>query len=120
MSFKAQQILDAVAMTNPDELGEILTYHPHNQTEKSIRARVTRTAIQIVGHGGRSMPGTVFELIVSKDPTVRNDGTSGLTEIKERFDRVQIPLRLGADPVTCVVSKVLDEWPGGWHLEATV
>lgn len=97
---------------NSDHFAESITYTPHNELAVSIKAIVNRSPVRPVEHGGKPLPGNLIEIEIA------NHATLGRTSIKERFDKVTLPLREGGSAVDLVVTKVIEQDPGMWRLEA--
>lgn len=114
MTLNARLGADAGKFLNPNHFAEPITYTPQGELGRTINALVDRAPIKPIDHGGRSFPGNTCEIVIANDPVL------GVTKVKERFDLVTFPLRLGGDPVNMRVNKVIKEGFGMWRLEVTI
>lgn len=94
------------------EGSELITYTPHGEVPKTIKAHINRSPLKVVQHGGRPLAQKVVEFWIT------NDATNGVASIKERFDKVSFKYNLDDAVVShFVVAKLLEQDPGQWRLE---
>ncbi len=97
---------DAEAVANPAELGEEITYTPHNGSPTTVRAVVRRNPEEIAGNVKRD----------AVEITVPNSATYGVTSITRGQDTVTLEPILGAGNETLRVVEILAHGQGWWHL----
>lgn len=97
---------------NSDHFAESITYTPHNELSKTIKAVIDRSPVRPVERGGRPSPVNIVEIWIA------NHATDGVTSVKERFDKVSLPLREGGAAVDLRITKVIEQDAGLWRLEA--
>lgn len=92
-------------------LSESVTYTPHGGTAVTRDAIVERSPVRVDQHGGRQAAQGVVEVWIA------NHATLGVSSVKERFDKVALPEKVGGSSKTYTVQKILDQDAGFWHLE---
>lgn len=111
-TFKAQIAEDALALANPDEFGEDITYYPGGvlTDPRTVRAVVFR---------GEIAPRVEDELIQSATLRlyVPNHPQHGITA-HTGADLADVAVRIGDAPQTVRVVRVIAADEGMWHLEA--
>lgn len=112
MTLRSKLSTDGDIFVNPDHFGETITYTPHNELSKTINAQVFRSPVRPVEQGGRSAPVNVVEIWISKH------ATNGVVSVKERLDKVSLPLQEGGPVVELRVTKKIEQDAGMWRLEA--
>lgn len=120
MSLKTQMAADALAMMNADEFAEPITYLEPGREPKEILGIVARNKPDIAQlrsqgsqAGGTSYGRTVFQIEIA-------NGEAGMTSIREGQDKVIVKRdQDDEDERTFVVSNILSQDPGAWHLEIT-
>lgn len=113
MTLRSKLSTDAGAVfLNSDHFAASITYTPHNELSKTIKAVIDRSPVRSVEHGGKPLPGNIVEIWIA------NHATDGVTSVKERHDKVSLPLREGGAAVELVVTKIIEQDAGLWRLEA--
>lgn len=112
--FNIQLAVDAAGVFL-QEFSEQITYTPHGDVSKTIKAVIDRSPVRILEHGGRQFSQKVIELWII------NNATNGVSSVKPGFDTVAFKVRLSDECDTTVrVVTVLESDRGMWHLEAHV
>lgn len=115
--FKSQLAADlATVILNEHEFAELVTYTPVGKSARRRTAIVERVPIEPVtaGPAGATYPRTRYRLTMSPDPA------TGIETVTVGKDRVDCLAHLtDANATKFVVSAILDQDPGAWHLEIT-
>lgn len=113
MTLRSKLSTDAGAVfLNSDHFAESITYTPHNGLSKSIKAVIDRSPVRPVERGGKPLPGNIVEIWIA------NHATDGVASVKERFDKVSLPIREGGAAVDLRITKIIEQDAGLWRLEA--
>lgn len=111
MSFKDQLKSDSLnTFLNTDEFAENIAYTQKGGTAKNIKAVIERKRLSPASEdSGRTLIDQV-EIIIA------NDATYGMTSINKGGDMVSLPERIGGGNITYIVSDILSQDEGLWHL----
>ena len=111
MSFKNELSKDMInTFLNTDEFAETITYTSKGEAPREIKAIVNRRRLDPRAEDmGRVLTKEV-ELIVA------NDAEAGIISVNKGQDEVSLPELTGGPAISWIVSDILNQDEGAWHL----
>ena len=111
MSFKNELSKDMInTFLNTDEFAETVVYTPKGEAPREIKAIVNRRRIEPRAEDmGRVLTKEV-ELIVA------NDAEAGIVSVNKGQDEVSFPEVTGGPAISWIVTDILNQDEGAWHL----
>ncbi len=119
MTLRTQMAADVVAMMNADEFAEPITYLEPGTEPKPMMAIVQREPPEIKQFRSTGSPaGGTTAARNSFQVHIANDEILGMTTVRKGQDKIELKRNeWDEDTTEFVVSSILSQDPGGWHLE---